>query len=350
MSDTFLIEGREIGPDYPPYMIAELSANHNGNIETAFRLIEAAKLAGADAVKIQTYRADTLTIDCDKPDFQVQGGLWNGKTLYQLYEWAHTPWEWHEALFEKARDIGITIFSSPFDSTAVDLLEEMGAPAYKIASFEIVDLSLIRYVAKTGKPIILSTGMATKEEISEAVITAREHGCEQLAVLHCVSGYPAPVKDFNLKTMVDIGCSFGVVTGLSDHSLDHSVSLASIALGASIVEKHFTLDRKGGGADDSFSVEPSEYQTLCKNALEVWSALGQVSYSIKDSETSNNVFRRSIYVVQDIKAGEAFNSENIRIIRPGYGMAPKHYETIIGQRAVINLSRGEALREEHVCE
>lgn len=243
----FEIAGRPIGNDYEPYIIAEMSANHNGNIETAFRIIEEAKKAGADALKIQTYRPDTITLNSDLPDFQIKGGLWDGKTLYELYEWAHTPWEWHKPLFEYARKLDIPIFSSPFDTTAVDLLEDLNAPAYKIASFEAVDLPLIRYVAATGKPMIISTGMADTEEIGEAIAAAREGGCKELAILHCVSGYPAPAEDYNLRTIPDMMERFGLVTGLSDHTLDNTTAIASVVLGASIIEKHFTLDRNGGG-------------------------------------------------------------------------------------------------------
>lgn len=246
--DTFIsIAGRRIGPGCPPYIIAEMSANHNGRLELAYQIIEEAKRAGAAAIKIQTYRADTITLKSSLPDFQIRDGLWAGRTLYELYEWAHTPWEWHASLFEHARKVGITLFSSPFDATAIDLLEDLNAPAYKIASFEVIDLALIRYAASTGKPMILSTGMADAEEIQEAIDAAREGGCRDLAVLHCVSGYPAPAQDYNLRTIPDMIRRYGLVTGLSDHTLDNTTAIASIALGASIIEKHFTLDRSGGG-------------------------------------------------------------------------------------------------------
>lgn len=323
------IDGRRIGSDEPPYIIAELSANHNGKLETALKIIEEAHKAGADAVKLQTYTADTITLNCDSEDFQIQGGLWDGKTLYQLYQEAHMPWEWHKPLFDYARKLGITIFSSPFDNTAVDLLEDLNAPAYKIASFEAVDLPLIKYVASTGKPMIISTGMADVEEIQEAIDAARSGGCQQLAILHCVSGYPAPAEDYNLRTMTDMMQRFGLVTGLSDHTLDNTTAIASVALGASIIEKHFTLDRNGGGPDDSFSLEPVELAALCKDTKTVWAALGKVDYGRKSSEQGNAKFRRSLYFVKDMKAGEVITADCIRSVRPGYGLAPKYLESIL---------------------
>lgn len=266
MSDCINIAGRRVGLDFAPYVIAEMSANHNGQLETALKIIESAKKAGADAVKLQTYRPDTITLDCDFDEFKIHGGLWGGRNLYELYQEAHTPWEWHKYLFEHARKIGITIFSSPFDNTAIDLLEDLNTPAYKIASFEAVDLPLIKYAAGTGKPMIISTGMADAEEIQEAIDSAREGGCKELAILHCVSGYPAPASDYNLRTIPDMIQRFGLVTGLSDHTLDNTTAIASVALGASIIEKHFTLDRSGGGPDDSFSLEPAEMAALCLGA------------------------------------------------------------------------------------
>lgn len=328
---SITIAGRRIASTEPPYVIAELSANHNGKLETALRIVEEAKKAGADAIKLQTYRPDTITLNSDAPDFQIRGGLWDGKTLYALYQEAHMPWEWHQPLFERARQLGITIFSSPFDTTAVDLLEGLGAPAYKIASFEAVDLPLIRYVASTGKPMIISTGMADAEEIQEAIDAARAGGCKELAILHCVSGYPAPAEDYNLRTLSDMIDRFGVVTGLSDHTLDNTTAIASVALGASIIEKHFTLDRSGGGPDDSFSLEPAEMRALCQGARTAWGALGRVDYGCKSSEQGNVQFRRSLYFVRDLKTGDVVTPESVRSVRPGYGLPPKHLESILGR-------------------
>lgn len=335
------IAGRKIGPGQPPYVIAELSANHNGSLDTALRIIDAAVAARADAVKLQTYRPDTITLDSDAQDFRIKGGLWDGRRLYDLYAEAHMPWEWHRPLFDHARDRGITIFSSPFDKSAVDLLEDLGAPAYKIASFEAVDLPLIRYVAGTGKPLIISTGMADAEEIGEAIAAAREGGCRELAVLHCVSGYPAPAGDYNLRTIPDMIARFGLVTGLSDHTLDNTTAIASVALGAAIIEKHFTLDRSGDGPDDSFSLEPAEMAALCAGARTAWEALGTVDYGRKSSEQGNIQFRRSLYVTRDIQKGEPFCADNIRSVRPGMGLAPKHYDALLGKRASRDIRRHE---------
>lgn len=326
------ISGRKIGLEFPPYIIAELSANHNGRLEVALKIIEEAKKAGADAVKLQTYTADTITLNSNAEDFQIHGGLWDGKSLYQLYQEAHMPWAWHQPLFEYARQIGITIFSSPFDATAVDLLEELNAPAYKIASFEAVDLPLIKYAASTGKPMIISTGMADEEEIAEAIEAAREGGCKELAILHCVSGYPAPAEDYNLRTIPDMIARHGLVTGLSDHTLENTTAITSIALGASIVEKHFTLDRTGGGPDDSFSLEPRELAALCRDTKTAWQALGQVDYGRKSSEQGNVKFRRSLYFVRDLKAGEIITADSIRSVRPGFGVPPKYFDKVVGKK------------------
>lgn len=343
MNKFITIDNRKIGPDYAPYIIAEMSANHNGDIENAYKIMEMAKECGADAMKLQTYRPDTITMKSDNPEFLIKGGLWDGKTLYDLYEEAHMPWKWHKPLFEKAKELGITIFSSPFDFTAVDLLEELGAPAYKIASFEAIDLPLIEYVAKTGKPMIISTGMANEEEIREAVETARNAGCEELVVLHCVSGYPAPSGDYNLATVADMSTRFDVLTGLSDHTIDNTTAITSVALGACLIEKHVTLDRNGGGPDDSFSLEKPELLQLCRDSKIAWEAVGKVSYERKESEKGSAIFRRSLYVVKDVAAGEVFTLENVRSIRPGYGLAPKYLHDVIGKKSKENISAGKAL-------
>lgn len=340
------IRGRSIGSGFPPYMIAEVSANHNGNLDNALRLIGESRKAGADAVKLQTYRPDTITLDSDADDFRIKGGLWDGRRLYDLYAEAHTPWEWHKPLFEHARKLDITIFSSPFDPTAVDLLEDLGAPAYKIASFEAVDLPLIRYVASTGKPMIISTGMADAEEIAEAIQAAREGGCKEVAILHCVSGYPAPAGDYNLRTIPDMVARFGTVVGLSDHTLDNTTAIASVALGAAIIEKHVTLDRRGGGPDDSFSLEPSELAQLCAGAKTAFDSLGKVDYGRKSSETGNAIFRRSLYFIRDLKAGQIISSEDVRSVRPGYGMAPKDLPKVIGRTLVRDAAAATPVRPE----
>jgi N-acetylneuraminate synthase len=343
MNHELCIAGRKIGPNQAPYVIAEMSANHNGELAAALRIMEAAKQAGADAVKIQTYRPDTITLNCDRPDFQIAEGLWAGRNLYQLYEWAHTPWEWHAPMFEHARNIGITLFSSPFDPTAVDLLENLGAPAYKIASFEAVDLPLIRYVAGTRKPMIISTGMADADEIQEAIEAAREGGCKELAILRCVSGYPAPAHDYNLRTIPDMIRRFGIVTGLSDHTLDNTTAIASVAMGAAIIEKHVTLNRQGGGPDDSFSLEPGELRELCVAARTAWDAMGAVDYGRKSSEIGNVKFRRSLYFVKPLKAGDRIPADAVRSVRPGLGLPPKFINDVIGSILTADVDFGKAV-------
>lgn len=342
-SNFIAIDGRRIGPEYPPYIIAELSANHNGDIDRAFKILDMAKECGADAVKIQTYTQDTLTIDCDKEEFRIKGGLWDNRTLYDLYTEAHLPWAWHALLFKRAKELGITIFSSPFDTTAVDMLEDLGAPAYKIASFEAIDLPLIKYVAKTGKPLIISTGMADEEEIQAAVDTARHAGCKELALLHCVSGYPAPSEDYNLATLADMYKRFDVLVGLSDHTVENTTSITAVALGACLIEKHVTLDRNAGGPDDSFSLEKMDLLQLCRDSNIAWNAMGSVNYSRKESEKGNMVFRRSLYVVQDVKRGEQLAPHNLKSIRPGFGLAPKYYEDCLGKKARCDIERGTPL-------
>ncbi len=341
--DSILIDGRAIGPNSPPYVVAEMSGNHNGDIARAFALLDAAKASGADAVKLQTYTADTITIDHDGPGFVIEGGLWGGRKLHDLYTEAHTPWNWHAPLFERARALGLSIFSSPFDASAVDLLESLGAPAYKIASFELVDLPLVRRVAATGKPVIMSTGMAHLGEIGEAVTAAREAGCRDLILLHCVSGYPSAPEDSNLRTIPHLAQAFGVQAGLSDHTLGVAVSVASVALGATFIEKHFTLKRADGGPDAAFSLEPDELKSLVEGTRTAWAALGRVSYDLAPSERGNLQFRRSLYVVADMAAGEVFTEANLRSIRPGYGMAPKHLPEILGRRATRAVTRGTPL-------
>jgi len=330
-------------PGQRPFVIAEMSGNHKGEIGRAIRLIDAAREAGADAVKIQTYTADTITLDCDRPEFRIGGGLWEGRTLHDLYREAHTPWDWHEALFAHAARVGIPIFSSPFDPTAVDMLERLGAPAYKIASFEIVDLPLVRHAARTGKPLVVSTGMASLGEIAEAVAAVREAGDNPLALLHCTSGYPTPPEDIHLRTIPHLAEAFGVAAGLSDHTHGIAVPVAAVALGATVIEKHMTLSRAEGGVDADFSLEPHEFKAMVEACRTAHAALGRVDYTLKPSEAGGRAFRRSLYVTRDVAAGEPLTADNVRSIRPGLGLAPKYLPDVLGRRAARALARGEPL-------
>ncbi|MEK9753124.1 MAG: pseudaminic acid synthase [Rhodospirillaceae bacterium] len=344
MANTVSFKGRAIGPGEPPYVVAEMSGNHNGDIGRALDLLAAAAAAGADAVKLQTYTADTITLDFDGPGFTISGGLWHGRRLYDLYDEAYTPWGWHEALFAKGEELGVHVFSSPFDPTAVEMLERLDVPAYKIASFEMIDHPLIELCARTGKPLVISTGIANKAEISEAVAAARKAGCEQLIVLHCVSGYPTEPSDANIVTLQDLAREFDIVPGLSDHTHGTAVSVAAVALGACFIEKHFTLRRADGGPDASFSLEPDELKELVRGCRTAWEALGRVNYDTKGSEADNAMFRRSLYVVADVAAGAELTPANVRSIRPGLGMAPKRLPDVLGRRAARALKRGEPLQ------
>jgi N-acetylneuraminate synthase len=337
------IAGREIGSDRPPYVIAEVSANHNGSLDRAIAIMDAAKAAGADAVKLQTYRADTITIDHDGPEFVLHGGLWDGRRLYELYEDAAMPWDWHKPLFAHAKKIGITVFSSPFDATAIDLLQSLGAPAFKVASLEMADLPLIKRMAATGKPLIMSTGASELSDIAEAVAAAREGGCKEIMLLQCTSGYPTPPADSNLKTIANLGETFDRVVGLSDHTMGTAVPVAAVALGACAIEKHFTLRRADGGVDSAFSLEPEELARLTADCRTAWEAMGRVQYGVAGSEKSIRALRRSLYVVKDIAAGEELTEENIRSIRPGLGLAPKFLPDVLGRPASRALKRGTAL-------
>jgi pseudaminic acid synthase len=335
------IDGRPIGPDHPPYIIAELSANHGGSLQRAFETIDAAQEAGADAIKIQTYTADTMTLDCDLPDFRIDSGPWAGYRLYDLYREAHTPYEWHADLFAHARKRGITIFSTPFDDTAVDLLQSLDAPAYKIASFELTDLPLIERVAEVGRPMIISTGMATEKEIADAVATAERGGCRELAILHCISSYPAPIDQANLRRMQTLAARFGTCVGLSDHTLGTTAAIAAVALGARIIEKHFTLSRADKGPDSGFSLEPAEFKRLCLEAKEAWNALGNGEIARRKTEEPSLAFRRSIYFVKDLKIGDNVRIDDIRRIRPGFGLLPAYFSSIVGKTLTRDVRRGE---------
>ncbi len=346
MKNCIQINGHKIGSGHPVYVIAEVSANHGHSFEKAVKIIMAAKKAGANAVKIQTYTPDTLTIDCDNRYFRIgKGTIWEGKTLYRLYGEAHTPWDWQPKLKTIAEKLGLDFFSTPFDPSSVEFLEKIKMPAYKVASFELVDLPLIRRIARTGKPMIMSTGMASLKEIVEAVKAARSSGCRQLALLKCTSAYPALPAEMNLRTIPDMIRRFQTVAGLSDHTLGTSVSVAAVSLGASIIEKHITLSRKDPGPDSSFSLEPSEFREMVDAIRTVESALGKVNYAVSAKEAASRIFRRSLFAVADIGSGEKLTSENVRSIRPGHGLAPKYLDTVLGKRAKINIRRGTPLEK-----
>ncbi len=333
---------RQIGPDQRPYLIAEMSGNHNRSLDRALALVEAAAASGADAIKLQTYTADTMTLNVRAPGFVIEDpeSLWNGRQLWELYDEAHTPWAWHEPIMARAASLGLQCFSSPFDETAVDFLERLGVPAYKIASFELTDLPLIRHVARTGKPIIMSTGMATVAEIHEAVETARTAGNDQIILLKCTSTYPATPETTHLSTLAAMRDTFGLTLGLSDHTMGCGVAVASVALGACVIEKHFTLRRADGGVDSAFSMEPEEFARLRTEADRAWQAIGQVTFGGTPAEDRNREFRRSLYVSRDMAAGEAFTKDNLRIIRPGFGLAPKFYAEVLGRIVKADLTAG----------
>jgi N-acetylneuraminate synthase len=335
---------RRVGTGNPAYIIAEVSANHNQDFEQAVRIIEAAKDAGADAVKLQTYTADTITIACDREEFRIVGGtLWDGRNLHDLYAAAYTPWEWQPRLKKVAEDLGMGLFSSAFDSTAVDFLEEMGVLAHKVASFELVDLPLIQRMARTGKPLIMSTGMATLEEIDEALKTARGAGATQIALLKCTSAYPAPAEEMNLRTIPEMAGRFEVPVGLSDHTMGIAAPVAAVALGACIIEKHLTLSRATPGPDSGFSLEPQEFKAMVEAVRTTEQALGEVHFGLSGKEQSSRIFRRSLFVVQHMKSGEMFTPVNVRSIRPGFGMHTRHLDEVLGKRAARDIERGTPL-------
>ncbi len=350
MKRSIQISNCSIGPDHPPFIIAEMSANHNSSFKRALAIVEAAAKAGVHAVKLQTYTADTLTIDADNEDFTINdsNSLWNGQTLHKLYQQAYTPWEWHRPIFKRCQELGLVAFSTPFDESAVDFLEDLDVPAYKIASFENNHLPLIRKVASTGKPMIISIGMASIAELDEAVQTACQAGCEDLILLKCTSTYPATPKDTNLLTIPHLGQLFNVKVGLSDHTLGIGVSVASIALGATVIEKHFTLRRSDGGVDAVFSMEPDEMKLLVKETYTAWEALGQVRYGATQREEASVMFRRSIYVVEDIRKGMSFTAKNVRIIRPGNGLHPRHYDFLLSRTASCDIQRGTPMNWDFV--
>ena len=350
MARQIVLDGISVGEGCKPYVIAEVSANHNGSIDKAKEIMTSAAVNGADAVKLQTYTPDTITIKSDRPEFKIKGGLWDGYSLWDLYNDAHTPYEWHEELFNHAKTLGITCFSTPFDDSAVELLEKLDAPLYKIASFEMTDIPLVERVASTGKPMIMSTGLASLEEIRHSLDAARNAGNGEIILLHCISGYPTPLDQANLKLMLQLRDTFDVLVGLSDHTLDNIAAITAVALGACVIEKHFTLDRSEGGADADFSMEPPQLKDLCDSTKGAWQALGdgkRLSPSVQDS---NRIFRRSVYTVAEIAEGEVFTRENIRCIRPGLGLSPERYNDLIGKQAKSAISYGTPLSEDHIAD
>ena len=341
VNKTINIGNRSVGAGHGTFIIAEMSGNHNQSFERAIEIVHAAKEAGADAIKLQTYTADTITIDCSNKFFKIQeGSPWAGQTLYDLYKKAYTPWEWHQGLKEEADKLGLIFISTPFDNTAVDYLEDLNVPAYKVASFELIDIPLIKYIAEKGKPVIMSTGMGTLDEIEEAVKTVRDTGNDQLILLKCVSAYPAHPEDMNLNTIPDIARKFGLQAGLSDHTLDSKVSVTAVSLGATVIEKHLTLSRKEGGPDAGFSMEPDEFREMVNDIRLIEKALGSIRYEPTERESKNKVFRRSLFVVQDVNTGDMATNENVRSIRPGHGLSPKYIEDIIGKVFKNDIPKG----------
>ncbi|MGE3986820.1 pseudaminic acid synthase [Pseudorhodoplanes sp.] len=349
MTASITIAGRPVGSDHPPYMIAEMSGNHNGELSRALEIVVAAKDAGADAVKLQTYTADTITIDHNGPGFTVEGTLWEGRTLYDLYDEAHTPWDWHRPIFDKARELGMPVFSSPFDFTAIDFLEDLGCPAYKIASFEAVDLPLIERAAATGKPVIISTGLASRDEIADAIAAAKKAAGQDPAILHCISTYPTEPGNCNLRVIPAMIDSFGIVVGFSDHTLGTAAAVSAVALGASIIEKHITLDRSDGGPDAAFSLEPGEFARMVEDCNVAFAARGHGRFERPKAEDGLAVFRRSLYVVEDVASGGILTPRNVRSIRPGYGLAPRHLNEVLGKAAASDLKRGTPLSWELIA-
>ncbi|MCA2585398.1 MAG: pseudaminic acid synthase [Pseudanabaena sp. M57BS1SP1A06MG] len=342
---TIEIQGRKIGKEYPPFVIAEMSGNHNQSLERALEIVEAAARSGAHGLKIQTYTADTMTLDISEGEFFINdpNSLWKGNSLYNLYQQAYTPWEWHKPIFDRCQELGIIGFSTPFDATAVDFLESLDVPCYKIASFENTDLPLIRKVASTGKPIIISTGMATVAELDETVRTARESGCEDIILLKCTSTYPATPDNTNILTIPHLRDLFDIQVGLSDHTMGIGVSVASVALGATVIEKHFTLRRADGGVDSTFSMEPEEMQQLVIETERAWQSLGRISYGATEEEKKSIVFRRSLYIAKDMKAGDIFTMNNLKAIRPGKGLSPKYYDILLGKTIKHDVKAGTAV-------